>query len=959
MKNALPENELASLSSSCIHDDKNCASCRKCVTGVFQKEHWFKNIFEHSTTGIVVVDFATQRFLRANRSFLEIVDYSEEELLQKTVKDITHPEDWENEKNLIELRCKNGLEEYCVDKRYITRTGEIKYVTVSGDLLPADDGTIIALANVVDITERVLAKNEMLLDEARLESLLRISNYNSANNQDFLDFALDEAIKLTQSQIGYIYFYNETEKVFVLNSWSKEVMNICNVAEKQTVYELEKTGIWGEVVRQRKPIMVNDFAAHNPLKKGTPEGHAPMTRFLSIPVFCDGKIVAVVGVANKAEPYSDSDIRQLNLMMNSVWQIFDRNKIAEKQQMMAEMIDIAPSSITIHDSSGKFLYANRKTLAMHGYSLEEFLKLNLHDLDVPESEELIEERMRLIREYGEACFEVEHYRKDGSKLPLEVYVRKIAWNNYSAFLSIGTDISERKKSEIELKSREALLNKIFDMLPIGLWFTDSQGKILRGNPAGIAIWGKEPKTGAKYNEVFTARRVPSGKSVESNDWSLVQTLKKGITIKDEMLEIDAFDGKKKTVLNHSAPVIDENGGLIGAVVMNNDITELRKKETAIQKMQKLESLGLLAGGIAHDFNNLLGGIFGFVDLAINLSKEEPVTRYLNRAMESIDRARALTHQLLTFAKGGAPVKKVGALFPFIKETALFALSGSSVSSCFEIDENLWSCDFDKNQIGQVIDNLVINALQAMPDGGKIKISASNIVVFEKDFPLVNPGKYVKISVKDCGIGIPQEVLPKIFDPFFTTKAKGHGLGLATSFSIINRHGGFIDVNSQQGKGTTFHVFLPATEIVEQPTPRRQQLESQKGSGKILVMDDEELMLEIIRDILGSMGYEVITACSGSEAIENHLREISQGRPLSAMIFDLTIPGEMGGKEAIGLVRQIDPDTPVFVASGYAEDPVMRSPAEYGFTASICKPFRRAELIGMLQKYLPAFVPKSI
>jgi CheY-like chemotaxis protein len=370
----------------------------------------------------------------------------------------------------------------------------------------------------------------------------------------------------------------------------------------------------------------------------------------------------------------------------------------------------------------------------------------------------------------------------------------------------------------------------------------------------------------------------------------------------------------------------------------------------VQKNQKLESLGILAGGIAHDFNNLLGGIFGYIDLAREETRDEKVGRYLMKTLQAIDRAKGLTGQLLTFAKGGEPVKTAGWLFPFIEETAKFALSGSSVSCDFNVARDLWLCNFDRNQIGQVFDNLIINAMQAMPGGGAINITAQNVSLGEREHGVLRAGRYVKLSVTDSGIGIPPEYLPRIFDPFYTTKAKGHGLGLATSYSIVNRHGGCIEVESQPGKGSVFHVFLPALSASETPAEEESAV-SHAGSGTFVVMDDEAMMRETISDMLSSLGYSVTCVANGQEAIDFFSVAIKAGRKVAAMIFDLTVPGGLGGREAIGKIRTLDPKIPVFVASGYAEDPVMANPEKFGFTASICKPFRKAELVKMLNAHL--------
>lgn len=381
-----------------------------------------------------------------------------------------------------------------------------------------------------------------------------------------------------------------------------------------------------------------------------------------------------------------------------------------------------------------------------------------------------------------------------------------------------------------------------------------------------------------------------------------------------------------------------------------DVSQQKKMEDGLQKIQKLQSLGILAGGIAHNFNNLLSGIFGYIDLAYESSTEKQVKSYLSEVLSNIDRARGLTQQLLTFAKGGAPVKKLAYMQHLLKETVQFALSGSNVSCSFDISDDLMACNLDRSQIEQVIDNLVINARQSMPAGGTIQVSAQNLTFAKDEHPPLAPGDYIKISIKDFGTGISKEVLPRIFDPYFTTNTTGNGLGLTTSFSIISRHEGSIDVSSEIGKGTFLNVYLPASgnDVI---LDKEKSTTKYKGKGVILVMDDDEVILTMITKMLASMGHEIICKSNGRDAVDFLKDKKKTGRKIVGMILDLTIPGGMGGAEAVSEIRKFDADIPVFVASGHCEDPVMTDPKAYGFTASISKPFRLAELSEMLKNNL--------
>ncbi|MEJ2568724.1 MAG: ATP-binding protein, partial [candidate division WOR-3 bacterium] len=359
-------------------------------------------------------------------------------------------------------------------------------------------------------------------------------------------------------------------------------------------------------------------------------------------------------------------------------------------------------------------------------------------------------------------------------------------------------------------------------------------------------------------------------------------------------------------------------------VFAHDITEEKEIEKERQKIQKLESIGILAGGIAHDFNNFLSGIIGNISLAILEAKDNnELVKILNDAKEATDMAKNLTRQLLTFSSGGAPIKETTSIANIIKETAEFNLRGSNVRSFYDIPEDIWKVDVDKNQISQVISNLIINADQAMPEGGAIKIKLENTLIEEDTVLPLNKGNYIKITVEDKGLGIAEKHLPRIFDPYFTTKQKGSGLGLATTYSIIEKHNGYITVDSKLGMGTTFYIYLPAAtgkenKIEEKPDGEKAEM----AQGRILLMDDEKIVRSALKRMLERIGYNVEFATNGEEAFEKYKKEMDLGKPFDAVILDLTIPGGMGGKETIKKLIQLDPNIKALVSSGYSNDQVM-------------------------------------
>jgi len=506
-------------------------------------------------------------------------------------------------------------------------------------------------------------------------------------------------------------------------------------------------------------------------------------------------------------------------------------------------------------------------------------------------------------------------------------------------LSYRLDITDRIRVEEELRIKDRAIETSRTAIAIA----DLSGQMTYVNPVAVKLWGYEDASEivGRPGAEFWADRAEADSLVER-----VRT--RGHDIRE--MRALCKDGSTRRVRFYANVVTDDKGQPLCLLGSFMDLTESDLAEEALRRVQKLESLSVLAGGIAHDFNNILGGIFGYIDLAIEKSRDERVTRYLDNAMGAIDRARALTEQLLTFAKGGAPLCRVAALSPFIEETARFALSGSRVSCSFDMADDLSPCSFDRNQIGQVLENVVINAEQAMPLGGGIEITAENVTFKEGAHPVLRPGPYIRISVKDQGMGIPRDHLPRVFDPFFSTKTRGHGLGLATSYSVVKQHNGDIDVESVTGEGSTFHIYLPATDDAPADFVSR-STDPYNGHGKILIMDDEPLIRDTLSEMLVSLGFTVATAIDGEEALERFQTEADGDEPFRALIFDLTIPGAMGGRDAVGQIRRLDTEVPVFVASGYGSDPVMANPEAYGFSASIKKPFRKSDLVEMLKAHL--------
>ena len=387
-----------------------------------------------------------------------------------------------------------------------------------------------------------------------------------------------------------------------------------------------------------------------------------------------------------------------------------------------------------------------------------------------------------------------------------------------------------------------------------------------------------------------------------------------------------------------------------------DITERKRAEEELLRATKLESVGVLAGGIAHDFNNILTSVFANVGLSKMLAGKQKspqlmtIVERLTAAEKACLRARDLTKQLLTFAKGGAPIKNVASIKSFISDTVEFALRGSNVRCDVNLPEDLWTVEVDEGQMSQVIQNLIINADQAMPEGGVITMQAGNTVIDDHSNLPLKTGRYVVVSIKDQGVGIPPDYLNKIFDPYFTTKQKGSGLGLATTYSIMKRHEGHITVTSELGHGTTFLLYIPAAEHNTVET-QEEEVTLMAGTGRILIMDDEVEIRDILGKMLQHLGFEVAYANEGQDTILQYQTALEQQNPFVLSIVDLTIPGGMGGKETVRRLKEIDPNVLAIVSSGYCNDPVLANPENFGFKGVIAKPYNLSDLSKILSRIL--------
>jgi PAS domain S-box-containing protein len=502
---------------------------------------------------------------------------------------------------------------------------------------------------------------------------------------------------------------------------------------------------------------------------------------------------------------------------------------------------------------------------------------------------------------------------------------------------------KRRRVEQALRESEERFRDLADSLPQTVFEADVAGTLTYVNRAGRETFGLPD--GAPVGVNLLELLAPGERDAARAN--LEKRLRGELAPQE--YQAQRRDGSSFPVIAHCSPIQRGAGtaGLRGLVI---DISERRQLEEERLKSEKLEAIGVLAGGIAHDFNNLLQGIFGWVEMARRgLEPERPEQAMLRKAEGALEQAVTLTNQLLTFSKGGRPLKRATDLRPVIERVTNFSLSGSRAECRLELDAGLSWVDADEGQIAQVLQNLVLNAAQAMPAGGSLLVSARNVGAPAPGLPAgLAPGEYVQVAVTDSGAGIPPELRERIFDPYFTTKERGSGLGLATSLSIVRNHGGAMTVESEPGRGSRFAFYLPAAAPQSQAAAPRPPAAGKLRPGRILVMDDEEAVRSVAAAMLRYLGQEAVVCAHGDEAIAHYRAARESGRPFDAVLLDLTIRGGLGGEETLDALRAIDPGVKAVVSSGYAESSAIADYRQRGFAGCLRKPFQLEALGSVLR-----------
>lgn len=505
-------------------------------------------------------------------------------------------------------------------------------------------------------------------------------------------------------------------------------------------------------------------------------------------------------------------------------------------------------------------------------------------------------------------------------------------------LGASQDVTDIKAAVRSLQSGEQRIHQIIDDLPIVLYSVDTDGIITYAAGRGLEAIDIIPEKAIGL----------SAYDLYGEDSDIAVSLRKAMGGEDVSLKLHyegrVFEGTFLTMK-------DGDGEIIGVNIMGVDVTSREELEAEVLKSQKLQSIGELAGGLAHDFNNFLATIgMNIATAKIFVDDSHEVVELLDAAADSVKRATSITQQLMGFTRGGDPVRKNIDMGPFLQEAANFALHGTPVVAKFKFSLDLWCANIDPGQIEQAVDNLLLNSVQAMPNGGTITIRADNRVIKEFDrLGTLKPGEYIVVSISDTGVGIPKDIIGKIFEPYTTTRTGGSGLGLFSAYMIVERHNGWITAKSTEGKGAVFTLYLPA--YSNEAPDQKKSLTTKFGSGKVLIMDDEASIRKVLCTALDRLGYLTFTATNGEKAIKLYEQHRKKGDPIDVVILDLTIPGGMGGQQAMVELLELDPNIRAIVASGYADDPVMAKYRDYGFKGMMSKPFDVLELSNVVHDVL--------
>jgi PAS domain S-box-containing protein len=827
------------------------------------------------------------------------------------------------------------------------------YLEVHSIPIPMPDGSIHSLEISRDITKSKETESEVDEKTRRLEILNRVilSANKAGDLASLMEEILNTAVELLHFDGGAVYLIDRDGTAAELVCSKGLPDEFVTMVRRHSITEYP----FADIVNKKEMFISHDYS-------GISEEGARITGFRSVagfPLLARGEVIGFLNVGTRGPTtFTDETNDILSSIGREIGMVVARmraeQELKESEGKWRSLFENSIEGVFTVDLLGYVTSANEALVQMSGRSRQEIIGENFGKFCAPETAREIYRKYNTIFRTGVPVerFIYTMMTADGRELTLEGYAAVLRrGDRVVGFQGTLRDITERIRAQQALAEEKERLAVTLRSIGDGVITTDIDGRVVLINRAAEALTGFTQKDaeGRPIQEIFRIISEETRKPHENPAQRIIETA--GMIEFERDTLLIARDGTERVIADSGSPIKDVNSNIIGVVIVFRDVTDKKRIEDELRKAQKLESLGTLAGGIAHDYNNILTAILANVSLARTyVNRGDKTSDFLDKMEKAAVMASRLTQQLLTFSRGGAPVKETVSLGDIIRDSAGFALGGTNVTCRFDIERDLWPVDADVGQISQVINNIIINAVQAMPAGGTIHVSARTIAITDEDTLPIDNGRYVLISIADEGCGISPRNLEKIFDPFFTTKQKGSGLGLSISYSIVKGHDGHILVQSKEGVGTVFHIYLPAS-AGKEPEKAPEPAAPTTGKGRILVMDDEESVRDALETMLGTLGYEARTARDGHEAVKIFVEAARGGRPFDLVITDLTVKGGMGGLLTLESLREIDPSVKVVVSSGYSNDPVMADHKRHGFAGVLVKPYSIAALGQLIEKVL--------
>ncbi len=819
------------------------------------------------------------------------------------------------------------------------------------------------------------AETEKKLDELRLKKLLELSQIAEKSINTLMEFALEEACKLTGSQFGCLAFLNEDQADLTIHNWPKHPVKDGETGSKKVTCQMKESGLWAEAEKSRDLLVINDFKNYSPLsEQGFPRDDVTILRVMSAPVFAGGKMVALISVGNKNQDYNESDIRQLQLMMDGMWKILQGKKndieLQKSEERYRLLADNATDTIWVLQLPDLGLrYASPSMEYLLGYTPSELSMLKREDYMTKNS---LKQLPRLISEQLSQdasdtpepkrlkTVELELIKKDGTCIWVEITasVLKNDKGEPDRILGISRDISERKRASDALQRTTELLREAGRIARVGGWSADIKSQTILWSDEMNAIHERPAHTPPSIDEIksFVA---PEWQDKIENGYN--RCMEEGKSL-DEEFEIITANGNHRWVHVTGEAVRDGAGNIIRVIGALQDISdriqadeERKKLQEHLAQARKMEAIGVLAGGIAHDFNNILSGLMGFTDLAmIEAGNNETLKGYLAQVSSSSLRARDLVRHILTFSRKTDVKKQPLIINPIIKELLKFMRASlpASIEIKYDLKVDQEQVFGDATQIYQILMGLFTNAGYAMKDkGGTLEVTMDSVTRddIQTGYAGETPGKnFIELVISDTGCGIHEKHLDRIFEPFFTTKGReeGTGMGLATVYGIIKEMGGTISVSSEVGAGSTFTILLPRHDKAQALDKNVNGL-LKKGRGNILMVDDEITIAESTCELLTILGYTVTTETDSMKAID-----IVKNNPAGydLVLTDMTMP-RMDGFELAQQIKQINPHIPVVLSTGFSDGLTKEKCESAGIADMVMKPLTVSELSVAIEKVI--------